>query len=212
MMLLRRVFGSRRVRLLLSSLFVLLLVYRAYDMYSGIQNHRMNSSCELATAGRPINYKRLVSEEDSPYSGYSLTHQTDSVSRFPDVRSCLIDSERTKLTPDLAFFDWGKIKSEMDGSVCVHRVLSSIGNIDEQLRWIESQGFQSYKWESDQYSTLIQIGGSWTDLRRCGHRYKESIVETLINLPHSPKEYAVGAVVSPEDGNIHRAWMTVGRL
>jgi hypothetical protein len=161
---------------------LLLLVSFAFWFSTSTQNLRRETEMATQKCGRdvgPIPFKRLSDKpflhDNRPlsditkhphYEGYR-----DAVTRFPDVRACLVDSERGKQIPDLTRFDWNKIKSRDDAEVCLFRVFSSIGNVERSRQWFESQGFKTKDpYKSFRNPGLLIIEAGWfTD--KCGERF-----------------------------------------
>ena len=76
------------------------------------------------------------------------------MSRFPDVRSCLVGSERTKPQPDLRQMDWAAVNSFSDLDVCVFRIAKSIQDIDTIKVWLRHNEFsvgRNVKQRSDNF-------------------------------------------------------------
>jgi hypothetical protein len=128
---------------------------------------------------RPIPFKRLSDEKNFPFldSGRPLSYLKNkapnyneyraAVSRFSNVRACLIAQEKEEQHPNLTRFDWNEVKAQEDAEVCIFRVVSSLGGADETKQWLNSQGFElipSYNKNS--------VSGLWnTD--KCGQRFVE---------------------------------------
>lgn len=97
-------------------------------------------------AGMPA-YKQLATQKDQPYfrSGRPMGLQSsygNSILKFPDVRSCLMASERHAETPDLRRMEWSEMESTRDVDVCVFRILSSLPSMEDGRSWFRSQGFE----------------------------------------------------------------------
>lgn len=104
---------------------------------------------------QPIAYKRLSSEKEFPFLRFGKTlserrkyppaanfrKYEQAVQRWPDVRSCLIISERTKETPNLLLFDWQQVRSTYQAEVCLFRVMSSLADVEKARQWFLAQGF-----------------------------------------------------------------------
>lgn len=98
----------------------------------------------------PIPYVRLAKQETEPYlldgkvvdeSHPRYVHYGEPILRFPDVRSCLVESERGEPVPDLRLMDWDAAENLADVDVCVFRVASSIGDVDTVKLWLRYHGF-----------------------------------------------------------------------
>ena len=111
----------------------------------------------------PVTYMRLATQETEPFFFYgeevTVTHRRykdyrDAIQQFPDVRSCLIPSERPKPKPDLRRMDWTEVKSFHDIEVCVFRIAMSIQDIDMVKAWLRNNDFivgREVKQRSDDY-------------------------------------------------------------
>jgi len=104
---------------------------------------------------QPIAYKRLSSEKEFPFLQFGKTlserkkylpaqdfrKYEQAVQRWPDVRSCLIPSEREKENPNLLLFDWQQVRSTEEAEVCLFRVMSSLADVEKAGQWFLAQGF-----------------------------------------------------------------------
>ena len=68
-----------------------------------------------------------------------------AVWRWPDVRSCLVRSERQQETPDLRNFNWRNMRADAHIEVCMYRIFASLGSPKKSKLWLESQGLQNTK-------------------------------------------------------------------
>jgi hypothetical protein len=133
---------------------------------------------------------------------FSHAEYRAAAARFPDVTSCLFDSERQKKAPNLALFDWNKIKSNEEAEVCMFRVFSSIGGVEGASKWLESQGFKIWSIEKPtsimeqrgQKDSDTQIYASWS-IKECGERfrYRGILYEALANTFLHAHTFSVGA-------------------
>lgn len=102
--------------------------------------------------GPPIAYDHLSDEKTDPFLVYGkppvkradrrLWADMQAVRRWPDVRSCLIRSERKAEKPDLRKMDWGKMRRKEDIEVCLFRVAASLQSQEAMRDWFVSQGMQ----------------------------------------------------------------------
>jgi len=94
----------------------------------------------------PIAYGHLSDEKTDPYlvRGKLPEKGADvrAARRWPDVRSCLIRSERKAERPDLRKMDWGKMRREEDIEVCLFRIAASLRSPEAMRDWFVSQGMQ----------------------------------------------------------------------
>jgi hypothetical protein len=161
---------------------------------------------------RPIPFKRLSDERSFPfldtghppsywkhnspypYPYYDKYHL--AITRFPDVRTCLKDSEKEKQMPNLTHFDWDKIKGIEDAKVCMFRVYSSIGSIEGSKQWLESQGFSIDNIFKEGFGkeevTSIQ---AYAVAKKCGQRFREDYGINLLGWLTSIDNHTLG--VSP---------------
>jgi len=103
-------------------------------------------------AGPVISYDHLSGEETEPFlklgirpmdmepSSQIKKKYVDAVKRWPDVRSCLVRSERSKETPDLRKINWWWIRTETAIEVCMFRIFTSLGTPEKAKAWFEAQG------------------------------------------------------------------------
>jgi hypothetical protein len=143
----------------------------------------------------PVSFKRLSKEQSSPFLKLGrplsdLQGRSDygeykaAVDHFPDVRACLINSERKKHIPDLSLFDWDMIRGEYETEVCLFRIFSSIGSVEGSGRWLKDQGFNVGHISEISTSRMsmrsrheeepgIHIAASWP-VKECGARIKSN--------------------------------------
>ena len=102
--------------------------------------------------GSPIAYDYLSSEKTDPFRVHgkapykradrSLWADKRAVRRWPDVRSCLVRSERKAEKPDLRKMNWGKLRRKEDVEVCLFRIAASLRSPEAMRDWFISQGMQ----------------------------------------------------------------------
>ncbi len=101
--------------------------------------------------GPPLAYERLPDERTDPFLVYGKRPvkraNQQAARRWPDVRSCLMRSERKAETPDLRKMNWGKMRRKEDIEVCLFRIASSLGSPEAMRDWFVSQGMQRVKIE-----------------------------------------------------------------
>lgn len=162
-----------------------------------------------------IPYKDLADEKTQPFvafgspltpESYDFKNYQKSIERFPEVKSCLTQSEQQKAMPDITRFDWRKINNDHDAKVCLFRVFSSIGDPKNADSWLKTQGIHTsygvtqepepapkgltpeewFEWadtpDKDQ-RFLSSVVGSWST-KVCGAKYwsnplQKKITETL---------------------------------
>jgi hypothetical protein len=90
-----------------------------------------------------------------------------AVDTFPDVQSCLVESERGAYFPNLTRFDWARVKQPEDAEVCMFRVFSSIEDIEQSKEWLRSQWFDV---ENTTYDGIQYNVTSYIPVRTCGER------------------------------------------
>lgn len=94
----------------------------------------------------PIAYDHLSDEKTEPYLvwGKPPVKGADkrAARRWPDVRSCLMRSERKVENPDLRKMDWGKMRRDEDIEVCLFRIAASLRSPEAMRDWFVSQGMQ----------------------------------------------------------------------
>lgn len=127
----------------------ILLVLRVSAYWFFIGDGARNLMCKGNNL--PVSFARLSDETAFPFlkSGvlfsqlekrHDSTEHQSAITRFPDARSCLVDSEGKKQIPSLTRFDWDKIRVTQDAEVCLFRILSSIRSFKGSQKWLESQG------------------------------------------------------------------------
>lgn len=130
---------------------IVLLVIAGYRLYAYMDDRYMKPSrCEQGVEIKAA--KRLSSESEQPFKwqGKPISSRSPSlakyympsVTRFPDVRACLEDTEKDSVDPNLARFDWNKIHTNEDADVCMFRVFDSLGDVPASVGWLQSQGFE----------------------------------------------------------------------
>lgn len=118
--------------------------------------------------GLPIAYDHLSDEKTDPFLVYGkppakradrrLWADMQAMRRWPDVRSCLIRSERKVEKPDLRKMDWGKMRRKEDIEVCLFRVAASLQSPVAMRDWFVSQGMQRVR-----VSMLAKIPNVYTE-------------------------------------------------
>jgi len=96
--------------------------------------------------GPPIPYKLLATEKSHPFParrGALREQNSQSIQKFPGVRSCLVMSEKTAKMPDLRKVDWQRIYSTEDVSVCIFWIFSSISSVEGVTAWADSYGLKT---------------------------------------------------------------------
>ncbi len=117
--------------------------------------------------GNISGYVQLSSEETHPFLFLGKLPPDNkkalkrAIAQFPDVRSCLVRSEKHKDRPNLLLLDWNAMHSEEAVEVCIFRIMSSIRNVRESRKWFEIQGFDetilststiSFSWKITRWS------------------------------------------------------------
>ena len=110
----------------------------------------------------PIAYDHLSDEKTEPYLvlGKPPVKGADkrAARRWPDVRSCLMRSERKVENPDLRKMDWGKMRRDEDIEVCLFRIAASLHSPEALRDWFASQGMQQVR-----ISVLAKIPNLYTE-------------------------------------------------
>ncbi len=95
--------------------------------------------------------------------------------RFPDPQSCLDDGADANIRADLQRMDWDLIANKQQAEVCIFRLLSGWGDIDDAESWLEAQGFRVHR--SGHYfegrDGTVRIDASWPS-RTLGPRFPTS--------------------------------------
>lgn len=80
---------------------------------------------------------KVVDEEHPQWGKYRKT-----LRRYPDVRDCLQEAERSAKAPNLLMIDWEGVGTSENASVCVFRIAASLGDIERTQAWLAYQGFR----------------------------------------------------------------------
>lgn len=62
--------------------------------------------------------------------------------RYPDVRDCLVKSERDADTPNLFLLNWDSVAWSSELDVCVFRIMRSLPSLSHMYAWLEYHGFK----------------------------------------------------------------------
>lgn len=65
----------------------------------------------------------------------------NAIARFPDPQSCLVAGTDTLQPPEILQIDWTRIRWTTEAEVCLFRMLSALGGIEESRPFLEAQGF-----------------------------------------------------------------------
>jgi len=113
-----------------------------------------------------IEYDYLSNQEIDPFLFYGKVVDREhpqwreyrrSLSRYSDVRDCLIPSEAKRQTPNLILIDWKKMRSEEVIEVCMFRIFSSLESPADAKQWLEIQGLQNVVLK-DRYRSIVRDG------------------------------------------------------
>lgn len=78
-----------------------------------------------------------------------------SISKFPNARACLPQSEAGKKMPSVAKIDSQKIDNPKDLDVCLFRVLTGLQDETLSLKWLYSNGFVA-SFDSKRYADTVR--------------------------------------------------------
>jgi len=104
-----------------------------------------------STESCTIEYDHLANQETNPFlfNGKAVDekHQKwgkyrKNLRRYPDVRDCLLEAERSEKAPNLLMIDWEGVGTSENASVCVFRIAASLGDIERTQAWLAYQGFR----------------------------------------------------------------------
>jgi len=135
--------------------------------------------------GPPIPYNHLSSEKTEPYliseKSPNLSVDRRAAKNWPDVRSCLVRSERQKDKPDLRKFNWGKMRKDADIRVCLFRISASLGTPEKTKQWLESVGLTSslyIRTDGSDAGKIVVTGSKrlmgYNDITKWSHTYVPS--------------------------------------
>lgn len=91
----------------------------------------------------------------------------DQLVGFPDSQSCLKDGASAAEPVGLYEMDWTNIETTRDAEICISRILSDLGDIDEAPDWMEHQGLTFRPFSASQryyenYDGTLRVSGSWS--------------------------------------------------
>lgn len=150
----------------------------------------------------PIAYRRLSDESTAPFIMFGGRVPVDhpeysdyakSIRRFPGIKSCLKTPETKNARPDISQFDWDKMRSRTDAEVCLFRVFTSIGAIEDSRRWLQSQGFSlesTKEVDPELFYTREQgipgwaVNANWS-IEESGRKFKSSETTMPFMRPYS---------------------------
>lgn len=181
------------------ALILFALAIAAYRSFPAYSDERPGShACE--SASNPVPVKRLSGESSDPFLFQGRTVSGDaqlygryrrSINRFPDLTSCLYESEPHANSPDVRLFAWQKIHSVEDAEVCMFRVFSSIGDPHKAKEWLIGQGFADAEQDIVPASVMrlsglsqgeelpgVLVVASWP-IDMCGYKFRESWPQRL---------------------------------
>ncbi|WP_170431711.1 hypothetical protein [Ruegeria arenilitoris] len=134
---------------------------------------RTDDSCEIA-------YHHLANQDTDPFlflgkvvdQGHpQWKRYRKLLRRYPDVVSCLVESEHEKEEPNLLKLDWEEVGTGSGAEVCVFRIARSLSSLDKITAWLEYHSFRvgSYdryrsekfipRWETQPVSNM---GAYWS--------------------------------------------------
>ncbi|MBM7068078.1 hypothetical protein [Actibacterium sp. 188UL27-1] len=104
--------------------------------------------------------------------------------RFPDAQSCLEPGDETETAADLKRLDWSRIRNTADAELCIFRLLSASGGIEQATEWLEAQGFQGFDgWNSMKphvnLDGTLQVDGAYYN-RKQGPKFPADVVRQVV--------------------------------
>ena len=84
-----------------------------------------------------LEYAELTSETSHPYKQWKEKSHSAEVSKYHNVRDCLIETERTAESPDLRLIDWNNITTIPALEVCTWRIFTSLKDHQDIFAWLE---------------------------------------------------------------------------
>jgi hypothetical protein len=103
-----------------------------------------NGDCE-------IQYEKLSTQAEDPFLFLGKLVEPghprfeafkEALQRFPNVRTCLLDSEVNSEEPNLLKFDWRRPEGGPELEVCLFRVMSSLGGPGPIYEWLQYHEFK----------------------------------------------------------------------
>lgn len=89
-----------------------------------------------------LKYGALSSEKTHPHPNNSGGRYTEAIVSYPDVRDCLVGSERDLKKPDLRLIDWPQFNTRYEVEVCLWRIFNSINDVELTKEWMEFYGLR----------------------------------------------------------------------
>lgn len=68
----------------------------------------------------------------------------DAISKFPDLRSCLITTGMPGYDLDLKKIDWAKLDNDDEAEICLFRIVKNMSGPEEFLQWLQFHGFETW--------------------------------------------------------------------
>lgn len=127
-----------------------------------------------------------------------------AIKKFPDVRSCLVASEKSASEPDLRLINWDSISTQSDANVCLWRIFQSFGGhesiaIDRIRAWMKFHGKPTL-WDPKRTKTGVKHLQMFWDLETNGAMYPTHTFSQILS-----RVFGHGARVNAswdKDGNL----------
>lgn len=118
---------------------------------------RSSDTCELTSA-------KLADQTSDPFLFLGRVIDRDAARwrqyafalwRFPDVRSCLVKSERSAEIPNLLLLDWDRTGTGSGAEVCIFRIMRSLSSPEDVENWLAVHQF-SFRGRSRRFSSSFE--------------------------------------------------------
>ena len=86
-----------------------------------------------------LEYNILSSEKTHPHPN-KFGRYNEAIMSYPNVRDCLIESERDSERVDLRLIDWPQFSTSYEINLCLWRVFNSLNNVEGVTDWMEFHG------------------------------------------------------------------------
>jgi hypothetical protein len=108
--------------------------------------------------GRKLDDRSLFDKTGKPKA--AVQHM-EAVSRFPDVRSCLLPDAEVDGQLDVLRTNWVAIHSGPELEVCVFRIVALLEDPEKTLDWAVRSGFEAELWPDSTSASDFRVDGRW---------------------------------------------------
>ena len=141
-----------------------------------------------------LEYNILSSEKTHPHPNTPGGRYNEAIMSYPDVRDCLIESERDIKPVDLRLIDWTQFRTDKEINLCLWHIFNSINNVEGVTEWMEFHGLN------------VRGKASSRDLKKKRYFLNGSYVIERGKPQLSPYRQSVGLVKLGEAQTITVSW------